>query len=54
MVRVSSPGKLRPWSDLTAKMVMGVVSELLTIRPSTLRNKIAFREVVLREGLEDL
>ena len=25
MVRVSSPAKLRPWSELTAKMVMGVV-----------------------------
>ena len=24
MVRVSSPGKLRPWSELTAKMAMGV------------------------------
>ena len=26
MVRVSSPAKLRPWSELTAKMVMGVGS----------------------------
>ena len=25
MVRVSSPAKLRPWSELTAKMVMRVV-----------------------------
>ena len=25
MVRVSSPAKFRPWSELTAKMVMGVV-----------------------------
>ena len=25
MVRVSSPPKLRPWSDLAAKMVMGVI-----------------------------
>ena len=25
MVRVSSPAKLRPWSELIAKMVMGVV-----------------------------
>ena len=25
MVRVSSPAKLRPWSELSAKMVMGVV-----------------------------
>ena len=29
MVRVSSPAKLRPWSELTAKMVMGVVLGLL-------------------------
>ena len=29
MVRVSSPAKLRPWSELTAKMVMGVVPELV-------------------------
>ena len=29
MVRVSSPAKLRPWSGLTAKMVMGVVSRTL-------------------------
>ena len=28
MVRVSSPAKLRPWSELTAKMVMGVVPGL--------------------------
>ena len=26
MVRVSSPAKLRPWSELTAEMVMGVGS----------------------------
>ena len=30
MVRVSSPAKLRPWSELTAKMVMGVVIGLVT------------------------
>ena len=30
MVRVSSPTKLRPWSELTAKMVMGVVPGLVT------------------------
>ena len=30
MVRVSSPAKLRPWSELTAKMVMGVVPGLVT------------------------
>ena len=29
MVRVSSPAKLRPWSELTAKMVMGVVPGLV-------------------------
>ena len=29
MVRVSSPAKLRPWSELTAKMVMGVVPALV-------------------------
>ena len=32
MVRVSSPAKLRPWSELSAKMVMGVVPGLLNIR----------------------
>ena len=30
MVRVSSPAKLRPWSELTAKMVMGVVPGLVS------------------------
>ena len=30
MVRVSSPAKLRPWSELTAKTVMGVVPGLVT------------------------
>ena len=29
MVRVSSPAELRPWSELTAKMVMGVVPGLV-------------------------
>ena len=29
MVRASSPAKLRPWSELTAKMVMGVVPGLV-------------------------
>ena len=29
MVRVSSPAKLRPWSELTAKMVRGVVPGLV-------------------------
>ena len=32
MVRVSSPAKLRPWSELTAKMVMGVVPGLVSLR----------------------
>ena len=32
MVRVSSPAKLRPWSELTAKMVMGVVPGLVKSR----------------------
>ena len=31
MVRVSFPTKLRPWSELTAKMVMGVVPGLVKI-----------------------
>ena len=31
MVRVSSPAKLRPWSELIAKMVMGVVPELVSL-----------------------
>ena len=31
MVRVSSPAKLRRWSELTAKMVMGVVPGLVTL-----------------------
>ena len=29
MVRVPSPAKLRPWSELTSKMVMGVVPGLV-------------------------
>ena len=29
MVRVSFSAKLRPWSELTAKMVMGVVPGLV-------------------------
>ena len=33
MVRVSSPAKLRPWSELTAKMVMGVVPGLVNAKP---------------------
>ena len=40
MVRVSSPAKLRPWSELTAKMVMGVVPGLVTL--SKLRNARLF------------
>ena len=39
MVRVSSPAKLRPWSELIAKMVMGVapglVKSICTIRFQT-------------------
>ena len=31
MVRVSSPAKLRPWSELTAKMVMGVFPGLVIL-----------------------
>ena len=31
MVRVSSPAELRPWSELTAKMVMGVVPGLVNM-----------------------
>ena len=31
MVRVSSLAKLRPWSELTAKMVMGVVPGLVIV-----------------------
>ena len=34
MDRVSSPARLRPWSELTAKMVMGVVPGALTRRVS--------------------
>ena len=30
MVRVSLSAKLRPWSELTAKMVMGVVPGLVS------------------------
>ena len=29
MVRVSSPAKLRPWSELIAKLVMGVFPGLV-------------------------
>ena len=32
MVRVSSPAKLRPWSELTDKIVMGVVPGLVNLR----------------------
>ena len=32
MVRVSCLAKLRPWSELTAKMVMGVVPGLVIYR----------------------
>ena len=40
MVRVSSPAKLRPWSELTAKMVMGVVPGLVSKRkPSKAQNQ---------------
>ena len=31
MVRVSSPAKLRPWSELIAEMVMGVVPGLVSL-----------------------
>ena len=31
MVRVSSPAKLRPWSELIAKMVRGVVPGLVRL-----------------------
>ena len=31
MVRIRSPAKLGPWSELTAKMVMGVVTGLVTV-----------------------
>ena len=31
MVRVSSPAKLRPWSELNAKMVMRVVPGLVRV-----------------------
>ena len=39
MVRVSSPAKLRPWSELTAKMVMGIVPGLV-ISPTEMRISI--------------
>ena len=32
MVRVSSPAKLRPWSELIAKVMMGVVPGLVNYR----------------------
>ena len=35
MVRVSSPAKLRPWSELTAKMVMGVLPGLVIKDPES-------------------
>ena len=38
MVRVSSPAKLRPWSELTAKMVMGVVPALVRCSAAPLRH----------------
>ena len=39
MVRVSSPAKLRPWSELIAKMVMGVVPGLVISFASELYEK---------------
>ena len=40
MVGVSSPAKIRPWSELTAKMVMGVDPGLATLRafPGSFQN----------------
>ena len=40
MVRVSSPAKLRPWSELTAKMVMGVVPGLVNLIVRNLKNPV--------------
>ena len=34
MVQVSSPAKLGPWSELTAKMAMGVVPALVSFDPT--------------------
>ena len=46
MVRVSSSAKLRPWPELIAKMVMGVVPGLLILNPPT--RKLNFYSVVGR------
>ena len=37
MVRVSSLAKLRPWSELTAKMAMGVVPRLVRKKKNSQR-----------------
>ena len=44
MVRVSS-AKLRPWSELTAKMVMGVVPGLLIFSPPS-KNAVSRRDTL--------
>ena len=49
MVRVSSPAKLRPWSELTAKMVMGVVPGLVTAQCG--EAQIMALENSLKDGL---
>ena len=41
MVRVSSPAKLRPWSELIAKMVMGVVPGLVILAKVTSHQRSA-------------
>ena len=48
MVRVSSPAKLRPWSELTAKMVMGVVPGFVTC---TVSAALLFAHEVLHSGV---
>ena len=50
MVRVSSPAKLRPGSELTAKMVMGVVPGLVINR----KDVAAWMELSLLLGLFEL
>ena len=65
MVQGSSPAKLRPWSKLTAKMVVGVVPALvsftkgrfvLTEDPRTLHYKTPctfYHNIALRKAILD-
>ena len=57
MVRASSPAKLRPWSELTAKMVLGVVPGLVSFslgKQSTIHIELLFRNAPVKSSCTDL